>query len=77
MAAKVSSFALCFLLLVLSAGLLVEQANGQKRCSKQLDPNSCNLPACQKECYQQYNGNGVCEQNPSGAYSCFCFYNCN
>ncbi|XP_027767959.1 uncharacterized protein LOC114074301 [Solanum pennellii] len=57
--AKFFNFALCFLLII-SVALDISQVNAQHRCTKILNPKGCVLSDCKKECFQKYNGNGLC-----------------
>ncbi|XP_058078658.1 putative defensin-like protein 157 [Magnolia sinica] len=46
------------------------------RCTAVLNPVSCDLNGCRKQCYQEYDGNGICIQKAGGGYFCQCVYNC-
>ncbi len=64
------------LVIIFAFAVMVPEAQGQNRCFVVLNPNGCDLETCKKECFQQYNGNGVCEMSGFGKYRCGCAYNC-
>uniref|UniRef100_A0A2N9E933 Uncharacterized protein n=1 Tax=Fagus sylvatica TaxID=28930 RepID=A0A2N9E933_FAGSY len=45
---------------------MVPKVNAQQKCFVVLNPNGCGLETCGKECFQQHNGNGVCEMSSFG-----------
>ncbi|KFK29485.1 hypothetical protein AALP_AA7G140300 [Arabis alpina] len=69
---------LLVLMVVFSAFLMVERAEG-KRCHLTIDPKTpCVLVDCRLSCYTGYNGVGKCFDDPKvpGPSNCGCLYNC-
>ncbi|KAG7622233.1 S locus-related glycoprotein 1 binding pollen coat protein [Arabidopsis suecica] len=76
--AKLSCSYFLVLILVLSAFLMVERAEG-KRCHLTIDKaTACSLSDCRLSCYSGYNGVGKCFDDPkvAGPSNCGCIYNC-
>ncbi|XP_055962297.1 uncharacterized protein LOC130015682 [Mercurialis annua] len=67
------------LFLIFSAASMAPQAKAD-RCSKELDPKSCDLLTCRQQCpiaYQGKHASGFCKFNSeSQQYSCFCAFDC-
>ncbi|ESQ54307.1 hypothetical protein EUTSA_v10027145mg [Eutrema salsugineum] len=76
--AKLSCSYFLVLMLVFSACLMVEIAEG-KRCHITIDKAmACDLVYCRNSCYTGYNGVGKCFDDPKvpGRDNCGCLYNC-
>ncbi|ESQ54308.1 hypothetical protein EUTSA_v10026870mg [Eutrema salsugineum] len=76
--AKLSCSHFLVLMLVFSACLMVEIAEG-KLCRLTIDKGTpCNLVDCRFSCYTEYNGVGKCLDDPKvpGRDNCGCVYNC-
>ncbi|XP_019058716.1 PREDICTED: putative defensin-like protein 165 [Tarenaya hassleriana] len=78
MANRSCSYFLALVLLV-SVMTMLPGGEAQKRCVKELDPNTqCVLYNCRAKCFKQFNGFGSCIEKPYGSekYVCSCAYNC-
>ena len=63
---------------LIAVALDISQVNAQHKCTKILNPKGCVLSDCKKECFQKYDGNGLCSSGGTiGQYVCTCVYNCN
>ncbi|XP_023635259.1 defensin-like protein 159 [Capsella rubella] len=77
--AKLSFSYLLVVMIVLSAILMVERAEG-KRCRLTIDKSiPCDLVDCRLSCYAGYNGVGKCFDDPKvhGRHNCGCLFNCD
>jgi hypothetical protein len=54
------------LIIIFAIVVMVPKVNAQQKCFVVLNPNGCGLETCGKECFQQHNGNGVCEMSSFG-----------
>ncbi|XP_010511684.1 PREDICTED: defensin-like protein 159 [Camelina sativa] len=75
---KLSCSYFLVLMLVLSAFLMVERAEGE-RCHMTIDKETpCDLVDCRLSCYTGYNGVGKCFDDPEVEVpqNCGCLFNC-
>ncbi|CAH2065955.1 unnamed protein product [Thlaspi arvense] len=76
--AKLSCSYFLVLMLVFSACLIVESAEG-KLCHITVDKRMfCEEVHCRQSCFSGYNGIGTCFDDPkvAGSLNCGCSYNC-
>ncbi|KAM3205815.1 hypothetical protein P3L10_029225 [Capsicum annuum] len=72
--ARFLNFVICFFLIL--SVLAIVEVKAQKRCTATLDTSGCILADCQKQCFEKYNGNGLCTGGNVGPFNCVCVYNC-
>ncbi|CAL1372353.1 unnamed protein product [Linum trigynum] len=75
---KQSVLCICLLLLVGVLAVAPRDAEGYiGECTKELNPDSCNVPACQAECFTSHKGWGQCAHSSlDGIFHCVCYYRC-
>ncbi|KAK4272618.1 hypothetical protein QN277_021147 [Acacia crassicarpa] len=67
---------LLFLSVSVSAVLMEGVANARNLCSVELDPNKCDVVACQEQCLSSYGGWGGCAHFGLQIFHCVCTYFC-
>ncbi|XP_010447869.1 PREDICTED: defensin-like protein 159 [Camelina sativa] len=76
--AKLSCSYFLVLMLVLSAFLMVERAEGKLCHVTIVKEMPCDIVDCRLSCFNGYNGVGKCFDDPKvgGTQNCGCLYNC-
>ncbi|CAI0406606.1 unnamed protein product [Linum tenue] len=75
---KQSVLCICLLLSVGLLAVVPRDAEGYiGACTKELNPDSCIVPACQAECFTSHKGWGHCAHSSlDGIFHCVCYYPC-
>ncbi|KAI9122277.1 hypothetical protein K1719_006966 [Acacia pycnantha] len=71
------SFLCSFILFLSVSAVLMEGGAKANLCSVELDPNKCDVVACQQECLSSYGGWGGCAHFGLQIFHCVCTYFCS